>query len=95
MQQQKGKGPPAALIAGVVAAAVLLVLLLLGVCAWRRWRWGRQTAQSPDDGGSSRQAEAGIRIPRIHADKPQQAAEAMRALNAPAAIVSTTWRPER
>lgn len=73
----------------------LLLLAALLVCMCRRRR--RQTAHANDnamDGGRDMLEEEGVIIPRLRADKPRDAAAAMKQLRAPAAVVASPWRPE-
>ncbi len=75
--------------------ALLLLAAALLVCRNRRRR--RQIAQAVGnavDGVEDMPDEEGVSIPRLRADKPRDAAAAMKQLRAPAAVVASPWRPE-
>ncbi|KAL4448882.1 hypothetical protein ABPG77_007599 [Micractinium sp. CCAP 211/92] len=82
-------------LVGVTVAVAFLVtalLLSLGFCLVRRWR-RRQVADQEPPEDSFGGIPAVPTVLHLRVDKPADADAAMRALGAPAAMVTTPWRP--
>ena len=84
------KGVSVGLIAGLAAAGMLLAAAA-AVTAWCCWR--RRQAVQPAEAAVGCAKEGDVL--KIHVEKPADADHAMRSLHAPAALVTTPWRPLR
>lgn len=79
-------------VAVAVGFLVTALLLSLGFCLLRRWRRRKVADQEHSECSHG----GGPDVPNVlhlRVDKPAEAAAAMRALGAPAAMVATPWRP--
>ncbi|KAL4422802.1 hypothetical protein ABPG75_008999 [Micractinium tetrahymenae] len=81
-------------VAVVVGFLVTALLLSLGLCLLRHLRHRGKVADQEQSNGGQGGAPPVPDVLRLRVDKPADADAVMRALGAPAAMVSTPWRPD-